>query len=295
MATQGDLAEDVVALPFLDGSKTESMMTPRFLYSCAPKLLMNGLAAGARGMLGLGRARASVASQVAAAFGSKPQFMLCLSSANGVVLYDSGQYVSSFATGVSDSLTYTPLVTRDDSPHEYLINLKSIRVNGKQLALSYKEGLGGIKLSTIVPHSTMESSVYAVFVRAFEQAAVAMNITRVASVAPFGLCFGYKSVDGTQVGSRVPVVDLALQSEMVKWRIHGRNSMVQVSDEVMCLGFLDGGLEQKTSIVLGGHQLEDTLLHFDLGASMLGFSSSSLMHQNTCSDMGLDFGYKDSM
>ncbi|XP_004298169.1 PREDICTED: basic 7S globulin-like [Fragaria vesca subsp. vesca] len=295
MATLGDLAQDIIALPVVDGSETEPI-TSHFLFSCAPKLLLKGLATGARGMLGLGRTRVSVASQIAAAFGSKPQFILCLSPLNGVVLHDSGRYRSSFVSGVSDSFTYTPLVTEVDSPHEYFIHLKSIRVNGKQLALNYKEGLGGIKLSTIVPYSTMERSVYAVFVRAFEQAAMAMNMTRVASVAPFGLCFGSKNIDGsTRVGSRVPVVDLGLQSEMVKWRLHGRNSMVQVSDEVMCLGFLDGGLEQKTSIVLGGHQLEDTLLHFDLGASMLGFSSSKLMDQNTCSDLGLGFGFKDSM
>ncbi|KAM5569287.1 putative aspartic proteinase GIP2 [Rosa sericea] len=297
MATQGDLAEDIIALPFVDGSKTEPItaVNSLFLFSCAHKLLLKGLATGAGGMFGLGRSRVSVASQIAAAFGSKPQFILCLSSSNGVVLHDNGEYGSYFVSGISDSLTYTPLVTKVDSPHEYFINLKSIRVNGKRLSLNYKEGLGGIKLSTVVPYSTMESSVYAVFVKAYEQAAMAMNMTRVASVAPFGLCFGSESIDGTRIGSRVPVVDLALQSEMVKWRIHGRNSMVQVSDEVMCLGFLDGGLEQKTSIVLGGHQLEDTPLHFDLGASMLGFSSSTLMDQNSCSDLGLGFGFKDSM
>ncbi|XP_050373971.1 probable aspartic proteinase GIP2 [Argentina anserina] len=286
VATQGDLAEDII---FVDGSQTKSLPLP-FLFSCAPKLLMNDLAAGARGMLGLGRTRVSAASQVAAALGSKPQFILCLSSSNGVVLHDSGQYGSYFVVpGVSDSLTYTPLITKVDSPHEYFLNLKSIRVNGKQLALNYKEGLGGIKLSTVVPYSTMESSVYAVFVRAYDQAALAMNMTRVASVAPFGLCFG------TQVGSRLPVVDLALQSEMVKWRIHGRNSMVQVMDKVKCLGFLDGGPEQKSSIVLGGHQMEDTLLHFDLSASMLGISSSKFMDQSTCSDLGLGFGFRESM
>lgn len=298
MSTQGDLVQDIVAVQVIDGSKTESIATfdSHFLFSCAPKLLLNGLASGAKGMLGLGRTRISVASQIAAEFSSKLQFILCLSSSNGVVLHDNGQYGSFFVSAISDSLTYTPLVTNQvDSPHEYFINLKSIKVNEKRLSLNYKEGLGGIKLSTIAPYSTMQSSIYAIFVKAYEQAAMALNITRVASVAPFGLCFGSENMDGTLVGPRVPVVDLVLQSEMVKWRIHGRNSMVQVNDEVMCLGFLDGGLEQKTSIVLGGHQLEDTLLHFDLGTSVLGFSSSMLMDQKTCSDLGLGFGFVDSL
>ena len=97
------------------------------------------------------------------------------------------------------------------------------------------------------------------------------------------------------VGPEVPAIDLVLQSKMVKWRIYGRNSMVQVSNEVMCLGFLDGGLNLKSSITLGGQQLEDVLLHFDLGTSMLGFSPSLLLKQRSCSDFVFDYATKQSL
>lgn len=137
-------------------------------------------------------------------------------------------------------------------------------------------------------YTTMESTIYGKFIRAYDKAASSMNMTRVASVAPFGLCFNSKGVGSTHEGPKVPIIELVLQSETVMWRIFGRNSMVQVSKEVMCLGFLDGGLNSKASIVLGGYQLEDMLLQFEMGTSMLGFSQSLLKRQTTCSNFKLD-------
>jgi hypothetical protein len=188
---------------------------------------------------------------------------------------------------------YTPLVTSPDgsgSSQDYSINVKSIKINGKRLSLRQKGIGGGTKISTTVPYTTLESSIYSTFIKAYKEAATNnyfLNMTVVAPVAPFGLCFSSKEVPSSMLlGPMVPVIDLVLQSEMVKWRVHGRNAMVPVLDEVMCLGFLDGGSKSKTSssIVIGGFQLEDNLLEFNLGTSMLGFSSSLLTRHTSCSD-----------
>lgn len=112
----------------------------------------------------------------------------------------------------------------------------------------------------------MQSSIYANFKSAFLKTALSLNMTRVSSVAPFGLCFG-----GSHGG--VPVIEFVLQSEMVKWRIYERNSMVKVNDDVVCLGILDGGVKQRNPIVIGGYQMEDVLVQFDLDTNMFGFSS----------------------
>ncbi|KAK9084010.1 hypothetical protein Scep_030481 [Stephania cephalantha] len=52
------------------------------------------------------------------------------------------------------------------------------------------------------------------------------------------------------------------------WRILGANSMVQVRDGVLCLGFVDGGFgrgfDRGLDQGMGGHQLEDNLLQLDL-------------------------------
>lgn len=141
-------------------------------------------------------------------------------------------------------------------------------------------------LSTVVPYTTMESSIYRAFTGAFAKAAAAINMTRASGPpsAPFELCFGSGSIAATPTGPSVPEIEFVLQSEMVRWRVNGRNSMVRANDEVTCLGVRDGGPEQRSGVVLGGHQLEDVLMEFDLGAAMVGFGGSLLMSQKSCSD-----------
>ncbi|KHN18889.1 Basic 7S globulin [Glycine soja] len=61
--------------------------------------------------------------------------------------------------------------------------------------------------------------------------------------------------------------------------------MVSVSDDkVLCLGFVNGGENPRTSIVIGGYQLEDNLLQFDLATSRLGFSSLLYGSRTTCAN-----------
>lgn len=61
------------------------------------------------------------------------------------------------------------------------------------------------------------------------------------------------------VGPDVPSIDLVLQNDKVVWKIFGMNSMVRIIDTVLCLGFVDGGVEPTTTIVIGAHQMEDNL------------------------------------
>ncbi|KAF3326538.1 basic 7S globulin-like protein [Carex littledalei] len=87
------------------------------------------------------------------------------------------------------------------------------------------------------------------------------KVKRVAPVAPFGLCFDAKSIGSTRVGPGVPAIDLVLQSESVYWRIFGANSMVAVSDNVLCLGFVDAGTNLITSIARNGEVRLSAYLH----------------------------------
>ncbi|XVF63935.1 hypothetical protein PTKIN_Ptkin09bG0126400 [Pterospermum kingtungense] len=281
LTSVGELVEDVIAVGSVDRLEVGQITTvAQFLFSCAPTSHLQGLASGAMGMLGLGKASISLPSQLSSSLWHPQKHILCLSESNGVVL------TGNFGTKITRSLIYTPLITNQ---HDYFINVRSIKINGRRLAvdksmlLGDEEGKLGTKLSTIQPYTTVESSIYAIFSQAYVKAATSMNMTRVAAVAPFGLCFSSEGVGNSKLGPLVPEIDLVLQSEMVKWRIQGRNSMVKVSKGVMCLGFVDGGLEQSSPIVIGGLQLEDNLLEFDLGSSMLGFSSSLLLKETTCS------------
>jgi len=280
--TKGKLVEDVLEVK-------DSIFEPahEFFFTCSNTLLLNGLSNDAKGIVGFGRSRTSFPSQFFNSMDSQRKITFCLSSSSGFVSLGRRNKVSE--SEIFRSLTFTPLVTNQNM--EYFINVNSIKIGGKKVSFNTpslsQQGNSGTLLSSIVPYTTMQSSIYSNFKSAFLKAALSMNISRVDSVAPFEICFGSKGIGESKTGPNVPVIDLVLQSEMVKWRIHGRNSMVRVSDDVMCLGILDGGDEQKNPIVIGGYQLEDVLVQFDFDSSMVGFSSSLLIRDTSCSNFRL--------
>ncbi|XP_010255900.1 PREDICTED: basic 7S globulin 2-like [Nelumbo nucifera] len=303
-ATSGELTQDVVSIQSTDGKNPGRVVTvPRFLFTCAPTFLLEGLASGVVGMAGLGRTRIALPSQFAAAFSFHRKFAICLTSSTtskGVIFFGGGPYVMLPNIDISSSLIYTPLIlnpvstasafSQGEASTEYFIGVKSIKINEKAVSLNStllsidNSGVGGTKISTVNPYTVMESSIYKAVTEAFIQEASSMGITRVAAVAPFGVCFSSKNISSTRVGPAVPTIDLVLQNQSTFWRIFGANSMVQVSNDVLCLGIVNGGSNPRTSIVIGGHQLEDNLLQFDLATSRLGFSSSLLFRQTTCSN-----------
>ncbi|GAY34900.1 hypothetical protein CUMW_277410, partial [Citrus unshiu] len=232
-------------------------------------------------------------SLFSSAFSFKRKFAICLSSstkAKGAVFFGDGPYVMLPGVDVSKSLTYTPLIlnpvttatrTFTDLPSsDYFIEVKSIKINGHVIPMNTsllsidKKGFGGTKISTIHPYTVLESSIYEAFIQAFTKELA--KVPRVKPVSPFGACFNSTHIGRTRAGPAVPQIDLVLQSSKAVWSIFGANSMVQVKRDILCLGFVDGGVHPRTSIVIGGHQLEDNLLQFDLGTARLGFSSSLL-------------------
>lgn len=125
-----------------------------------------------------------------------------------------------------------------------------------------KKGVGGTKISTTVALTTLVTPIHKASTKAFISWAKSSNIELVVPpVKPFDLCFSSKNIGSTRVGPAVPTIDLVLPGENVSWKIFGANSMVPVSEGVLCLGFLDGGSMKATtpltitptaSIVIGG-------------------------------------------
>ncbi|KAB2599557.1 basic 7S globulin [Pyrus ussuriensis x Pyrus communis] len=244
-------------------------------------------------MAGLGRAKIGLPSQFASAFSFHRKFAFCLSSStssNGVVFYGNGPYVLNHNV-VSVSLVYTPLLLNHYSTgpaymegqasSDYFINVKSIKINDESVPLNTS-----LPISTVNPYTVLENTIYTAFVDLFLKE-VPAHIPRVAPVEPFGACFNSTHIGRTRVGPAVPTIDSVLQSGSVYWRFLGANSMVQVNEEVLCLGFVDAGLSPSnpmTSIVIGGLQLEENFLQFDLAASRLGFCNSLLSGPTTCAD-----------
>ncbi|KAK4273133.1 hypothetical protein QN277_021589 [Acacia crassicarpa] len=301
-ATSGEVAQDVVSVQSTNGfNPGRNVTVSRFIFSCAPTFLLNGLAKGVSGMAGLGRTKIAFPSQFASAFSFNRKFAICLaSSSKGVVFFGDGPYVFLPNVDASQSLTYTPLIlnpvstasasTQGQASSEYFIGVKSIKIDQKvvpnintTLLSINKEGFGGTKISTVNPYTVLEASIFKGVTEAFVSASAARNITRVGGVAPFEVCFSAKNVGSTRLGAAVPTIELVLQNS-VSWFIFGANSMVQVKDDVLCLGVVNGGDNPRTSIVIGGYQLENNLLQFDLASSRLGFSSLLFGRMTTCAN-----------
>lgn len=303
----GQAVVDSLSMPITDGLNPGHLgLIPGFMFSCSKRSLLKGLAKGAAGFAGLGRANLSIPAQVSNFSSENLVFALCLSgspSAPGVAFFgSSGPYYFIPEIDLSKYLNYTPLllnpvvgstvINYSDPSNEYFIGLTSIEVNGKaiefnQMLLSIDEkGLGGTKLSTITPYTVLHTTIFTALTEAFVNESAALNLTVTSPVKPFKVCYNADDVMSTRVGPAVPTVDFLLQDD-VFWRIFGSNLMVRIfrdGVDVWCLGFLDGGAHPKSSIVIGGHQIEDNLLQFDLESKRLGFTSSVLVHDTMCAN-----------
>lgn len=279
----GELSEDILSVQSTNGLYPTSIVSvPRFPFLClAQESLSLGLATGAKGVAGLGHDRLGLPAQLADAFNFSRKFAMCLSpsadAATGVLFFGDGPYAFSPGIDVSKLLIFTPLIHKSSTySFEYFIKVKSVRVDGKNLPLN---STLLTMISTVHPYGILESSVYEHLARGFIEAA---NATRVAPVSPFNVCFSTQSENGGLTRPAMPVLDFVLRKEKVFWRIFESNSMVPVGNDTTCLGFLDGGPNPGASIIIGGHQLEDNLLQFDLVSSRLGFTSSLFLRQTDC-------------
>uniref|UniRef100_M4EP06 Peptidase A1 domain-containing protein n=1 Tax=Brassica campestris TaxID=3711 RepID=M4EP06_BRACM len=280
-ATSGEIATDVVSIQSTNGSNPGRIVQiPDLVFVCGATFLLQGLASGTVGMAGMGRHNIGLPSQ-RRLFG------------NGPYVFLPGIPISTVAT---TPLLINPVSTASAFPSgekssEYFIGVtaikideKTVPINATLLKIDGTTGVGGTKISTVKPYTVQETSIYSASTAAYVREAAGRNITRVASVAPFGACFSTENVGVTRLGYAVPEIQLVLHSNDVVWRIFGANSMVSVSDDVICLGFVDGGVNARTSVVIGGYQLEDNLIEFDLASNRFGFSSTLLGRRTNCAN-----------
>ncbi|XP_057446648.1 probable aspartic proteinase GIP2 [Lotus japonicus] len=294
----GDTGEDVLFISNTILSGLLSGCTNSDVFSVDE--LLKGFPKTIKGILGLARTQFALPSQLSLSHHLPRKFSLCLPSSNkkGLgSLFLGGEPNSQSSSKIllqTTRLIVNPVSTaliysKWDASYEYFIAVKSIKVGGEVLSFKPsllsidKKGYGGTKISTTKPFTVLHSSIYKPLVRGFVKKAADRKIKQVGAVAPFGACFDLSTIGRTGTGLDVPTIDLVLQEENVEWKIYGGNSMVLVKKNVACLGFVDGGKEAMTSVVIGGSQLQDNLLVFDLDSSKLSFSSSLLLHQARCS------------
>ncbi|XP_065863416.1 probable aspartic proteinase GIP2 [Euphorbia lathyris] len=314
----GEISRDVISLRSTDGEKSKPPVSiPNFIFACANAWDLKTLATGSNGMIGFGRERIALPTQLSSSFGGTflRKFAICLPSKSskhgggGVIFFGESPYIfypfynSSKSIDVSSRFTYTRLyintiftgsstVIRGPPSSEYFLKVTSIMVNRKSIPINstllnfHRNGIGGTKISTIEPYTKLESTIYKALVEAFEEEIKIWNVRKVGGVAPFTDCYTKGSVGMTGLGIGVPDIGFVFEKKKnVYWELFGANTMVEVIREVMCLAFLDSGVVPlvTTPIVIGAYQLQDNLLEFDLGSNRLGFSSTLLFDDVECS------------
>ncbi|XP_058728138.1 probable aspartic proteinase GIP2 [Vicia villosa] len=293
----GGLGQDFI---FISQTKVSGLLsscidTDSFPSFTGNESALNGLPKNTKGIIGLSRSNLSLPKQLALKNKLPPRFSLCLPSSNKQgytnLLAGSDNKFSKFVQTtplIVNPFSTGPVSVKGVSSNEYFIDVKAIKIDGQVLNLKpslltlNKKGNGGTKISTLTPFTELHTTVYKPFIRDFLKKASDRKLKRVKPVAPFEACF-----DSTSIGKSLPRVDLVLQKG-VQWTIHETNLLVNVRKNVACVGIVDGGTESrmsftKPSIVIGGHQLVDNLLVFDLSSSKLSFSSSLLVHNASCS------------
>lgn len=266
-------------------------------------------------MVGLGRNRITLPTQISSSFGGsfRRKFAICLPStktSTGVLLFGDSPYKfyasynKSKLIDITKRFQYTKLYINPISTAsayvygepstDYFVAIKSITVNRKPVAINAtllsfnnNRAIGGSKVSTVDPYTVLHSSIYKALVEAFAAELKAINVAKVAPVGKFSECFSTEILSFTLLGYDVPDIGFVFEGQDAVWELHGANLMVQINRDVVCLGFVDGGLRPRTSIVIGAHQIEDNLLQFDLAASRLGFSSTLLWLASECGNFKL--------
>ncbi|XP_076945461.1 gamma conglutin 1-like [Bidens hawaiensis] len=204
---------------------------------------------------------------LALCFPSKP-------SAPGVLFFGTGPYylLPQSNVDVRSYLSYTPLLKQQDS-FGYFISVISIVIKKRSIDIPANTTT---KLSTIDPYTTLRTDIYNGVVRRLSK--VTKRLRPAKPVAPFGLCFSTSTT-----GLKVPDIDFNLPDGK-KWTVSTSNSIKQITNDVACLAFVDGGATSEHPIVIGTFQFEDNFLEFDVQNSTFGFSSSLLSKKTSCAN-----------
>ncbi|KAH0904958.1 hypothetical protein HID58_044461 [Brassica napus] len=233
---------------------------------------------GANGILGLANSSPSFVNGLVSSYKIPFKVALCLPSKFGNDYnYSGNAYIGGGPyllppnrKDVTGLLVSIPLKREHERITIYTIDVKSIEVNGKKVASNSNKGPWGPALvGKSIPYTRLCTSIYKALVKAFSAKAKKRNV-----VAPFTNCFSYKSFGGkTLLGKKIPVISLVLGGG-AKWDIYGPNSAGEAIEE---------GYNEVYPIEIGGYQMEDNLVEFDLETSKFSVTSSLLRHNTSCS------------
>jgi hypothetical protein len=262
-----------------DGKNPLQQVSVRAVAACAPRNILASLPKDVTGVAGLSASGLALPAQVAASQRVARKFMLCLPRrGEGVAIFGGAPlflHPESSTGDLTTTLAFAPLRSKRGNPL-YYIPVQGIAVNHAQVPLpAHALTAGGVVLCTRVAYTALRADVYRPVVDAFDRA-LARNDAKVPAVAPFELCYRSSMLWNRLLGYAVPDIALVLEGGK-SWTFVGSNSMVDVNSQTACLALVEmkgvkAGDPSAAAVVVGGFQMENHLLQFDLEKKQLGFA-----------------------
>ncbi|TVU09987.1 hypothetical protein EJB05_43488, partial [Eragrostis curvula] len=247
--TDGNLARDTLTL-------APSEALTGFVFGCGDD--DSGLFGKADGLVGLGRAKVSLASQAAAKYGAG--FSYCLPSSSSATGY------LSLGAAAPANAQFTSLLARRDTPSFYYVNLVGIKVAGRAIKIpSTVFNTAGTVIDSGTVITRLPDRAYAALRSAF--AGYMGKYKKAPALSILDTCYdftGYKTV-------QIPSVALVFQGgATVSLDFGGVLYLSRVSQA--CLAFASNG--DDTSIgILGNTQQKTFAVVYDVGNQKVGFGA----------------------
>ncbi|PUZ71227.1 hypothetical protein GQ55_2G297700 [Panicum hallii var. hallii] len=253
--TVGNLARDTLAL-------TPTATLPGFMFGCGHR--DTGVFGEVDGLLGLGRGKASLASQAAAQYGVG--FSYCLPSSPSTV----GYLTFGAAASAPANAQFTAMVTGKHDASFYYLNLTGVRVAGR--AVEVPPSAFATAAGTIIDSGTAFSRIppraYAALRSSFRRA-MGGRYRRAPAPPPFDTCYDLAGHEAVRVPSvalafdgGATVVDLDPSGVLYAW-----DSMSQA-----CLAFAPSPDEASLG-VLGNVQQRTLAVVYDVGNQKIAFGA----------------------
>ncbi|EOA19640.1 hypothetical protein CARUB_v10003010mg, partial [Capsella rubella] len=160
--------QDTVSISTTDGGKllSEVSINPLTISDYRGEEFITYLPPLVSGILSLSPVSSSFIKQVISFYGVSPKFSLCLPSSGAGHFYIAADnyFIPPFNSSVSP-MTLSPL--KAINSESYLLDVRSIYVDGTPLSLSPNLLEGGAKLSTMVPYTLLHTDIYNALAQSF--------------------------------------------------------------------------------------------------------------------------------
>lgn len=254
----GYLSQDVLTL-------TPQETLPSFVYGCGQD--NQGLFGKAAGILGLANDKLSMLSQLSTKYGNA--FSYCLptsfsapdnSSKEGFLSIGSSSLISSL------SYKFTPLVKNPRVPSLYFVDLTTITVAGRPLAVA----ASSYKVPTIIDSGTvitrLPMSVYTALKKAFVMI-MSKKYAQAPGISILDTCF-----KGSFKGmlSAVPEIQMIFHGG-AGLQLKGPNTLIEVRKGISCLA-IAGSSETNPISIIGNYQQQTFKVAYDVANSKIGFA-----------------------